>query len=159
MPFSVWAEAWKTEEMSNTARFQAVTFKKNTVVKAVRTWVVGYNDPTFDSLTMKIYSSDTASGANAPGVLIATSTNAPTKAEISTCKNWCRELWFEFAGPALRAGEKYNIVINSTGYTHSEASHLAWRKAWPKPVYKDFTPTALNICSAPYAFYVIGGDL
>lgn len=158
MGLTAWGDTWSTAAMADTSMFQTISFDENTVLQAVRTWIIGIGNPTFTSLTMKIYSNEVVAGANTPRVLLWTSTNAPTKAEIFSKQNGCREIYFEFGLPALRAGEKYNLVINATGYTYAELSHLAWRKAWPDPVNKAFTPTIENLALAPYALYAIGGD-
>jgi hypothetical protein len=160
MSYTVWADPWASSELTNTARFQTISFPENTILKAIRTKIVVYNDPAFTSLSAKLYSNELVSGVNTPRMLIAQSTNSHLKAEVCTLENGVKEIWFDFNFISLRAGDKYNIVISGTDYVYSDASHLAWAKAWPDPVYKDgWTCSFESLVVSPYYIYAVGRKL
>lgn len=159
MGWKVYANPFETGELSNTAKFQTVKFVEDKILLAVRTWIVLYNNPTFTNLNMKIYSNDDSSGANTPGMLLATSTNTQIKSDIITLENGAREIWFQFDYFPVNGEDKYNFVVNGDGYTYSDESHIAWMLAWPDPVYSAaYTPTFENLLVAPYQLYAVGGD-
>lgn len=149
-------------DLTDTTLFQPVKFPENTIVKGVRTWIILASDPTFTDLNMKVYSNREDSGDPAPGVLLHTSTDTRLKSEILTTEdNGVREIYFTFNDINLKANDTYHFVINGTGYSPTSSSFIAWRIAWPDPVYTaNYTPTANNISIAPYMITTfIGGDL
>lgn len=153
----VWGNPYSTSEATNTIIFQPVVFNDDYILRASRTWIVVYNDPTFTSLNMKIYSN---SSANAPKKLLATSTNVQLKADIHTEDNAIKEIWFEFDYFPVQANETYNFVLNASGYTGSDTSHLAWMKGFPDPILT--VPGGLSYTSkskAPFQLYFIGSEL
>lgn len=160
MAWKVFADHFETSDLTSAARFQSVTFGNDLILRAIRTWVVVYNNPSFTHLNMKIYSNEVISTVNTPKKLIATSTNVQTKAQIHTLENGVKEIWFEFDYPVYNGSDIYNIVINGTGYTYAEGSHLAWVKGYPNPVYSGgYTPALETLPYAPYELYFIGADL
>jgi hypothetical protein len=156
MAWTVYADSYATSELTDTSKYQPVIFNKHLVLKAVRTWLVNYNNATFTNVSMKIYSDN----SNAPKKLLYTSSNSPTKAEIFTDTNGVREFYFDFSTlPTLEADTRYHFVINASGYTGSESSHLAWLKAWPDPYYRtNLSVTFELLHTAPYALYFIGAE-
>jgi hypothetical protein len=160
MAWLVYGDDFSTSEMTNTAKFQPVTFGQDTVLVGIRTWIIIYNDPPFTSLNMKIYSNDATSGQNTPKKLLATSTNVQLKSAIHTLANGVKEIWFDFDYPVYNGADVFNLVINGVGYTGSVSSHIAWMKAFPNPVYSSgYTPSMLTIPYAPYEGYFIGATL
>jgi hypothetical protein len=152
----VWGDPYTTAEMSNSSRHQKVEFDDNYILKAVRTWVIIYNNPTFTSLNMKVYSDN----AGVPGKLLHTSTNNLLKSEIHTLDNGVKEIYFDFNEIPVRSGDIYHFVINASGYTGSETSHIAWMKAFPDPVYATgLTVSFSNLLYLPYQLYFIGSEL
>lgn len=159
MGWRVYGRVFESGELANTNKFQSMKMKRNLILRAVRTWVIFDNDPTFTDLNMKIYSNEVISGANTPVKLLHTSTNVQEKADIFTNNSACREIWFEFDDVPLQGETVYNFVLNGTGYVYSSNSLVAWRCAWPDPVYQaGFTPTAVNLGESPYELYAIGGE-
>ena len=158
MGWKIYGRRIESGELSDTSKFQTVKINKNTILKAVRTWIIINNDPTFTDLNMKIYSNNVISGENSPGSLLYTSTNVQAKADILTENNGARELWFEFDDVPMQENTYYNFVLNGTGYAYSLSSHLAWRVAWPDPVHDGYTPDALNAGIAPYCIYMVGSE-
>lgn len=160
MAWKVWADPFETSDLTTTNRFQPVTFGTDLILRAVRTWVIVYNDPAFTYLNMKIYSNEVVGGNNTPKKLLATSSNTQLKANVHTLANGVKEIWFEFDYPVFNGSDIFNFVINGTGYTYADASHLAWMKAFPNPVYSGgYTPAIETLPYAPYELYFIGAQL
>lgn len=133
----VLAKPYDTDaSLTDASVFQSVKFSENVILKAVMSWMVVFNDPTFTSLSMKIYSNDEQEASTTPKVLLHTSTNTQMKSSVHTLDHACKELFFEFANINLRRGTWYNFVINAVGYSGaSSASHLAWKNTYPDPIY------------------------
>jgi len=159
MGWKVWAEVWKTGELSNANKFQSIKFNKNLILRALRTWIVVYNDPIFTNLNAKIYSNEIINTMNAPKKLLYTSSKSLSKSQIITLENGIKEIYFEFNYVPINGDDTYNIVINGTDYVYGLGSHLGWVKAWPDPIYREgYTPTYENLLVAPYQVYAIGGE-
>lgn len=145
-----------TDEAQNRSRY--LRFKpaeNNLVLLAMRTWVILYNPPSFTNLRAKLYSDRNG----LPSGLIATSSNAWTKAEMLTTYNYgTKEIYFEFDPKiTLHKNVYYHFVLNCDNYTYSDESHIAWRIGWPDPIYG--TATSNNLLYSPYIFSLIGADL
>ena len=157
MTYKVWAVDFTSDDMTGISKF--VTFKpnENITVRALRTNFIVYNDPVFTSLNAKIYS---VGPDNVPVELIYSSTDVRTKAEIHTLPNGDKSTYFTFNDVLIQANTYYNLVINGTGYIPTTNSYLAWRLAFPDPVYRDplFTYGFSNINRCPYALEIIAGD-
>ena len=157
MSYKVWGNKLDAPDLLGTSKY--VTFKpnKNLVLRAVRTSFIVYNDPVFTNLNAKIY---TAGDNNAPGLLLYTSTDSRTKAEIHTRPNGDKSTYFTFADIPLQANTYYNVVVNGQGYIPTANSHLAWRLAFPDPVYRDplFTYGFSNLNRCPYDLHIIAGE-
>ena len=124
---------YSDSDLTDATVYQGMQFDFNVVLKAVRVWVIVYNDPTFTSLNMKIYSNQ----SSAPGSVLYTSTNTWAKADVHTSDYAVKELYFEFNDVALISGKMHYFVINASGYSGASAtSHLAWKYAYPDPVYE-----------------------
>lgn len=159
----VWGKPYDTGELADTTNYQPVKMNDNIILRGLRTWLIFYNDPTVTSFNMKIYS-DTTSSSTPAGVgdLLWTSTNTLTKAQIITLENGYKEIYFDFDDVNLQENTWYNFVINATGYSPgaSLSSHVAWRQAFPDPVYStnlDVEVATLN--TFPFAIYFIGAEL
>lgn len=153
MAMRVWGQRWESGELSTTDLSQRIIFNNNIALKAIRTQIIVYNDPTFTDLNMKIYSDRNGS----PQKLLATSTNSLTKAEIHTQANALKEIYFEFDNVSFNGFDTYHLVINGTGYSPTGAAHLAWRKGFVDPVYTlNLTSiTPIDIARLPYTVAVI----
>lgn len=163
MGWTVWGDTWETTaSMENTTLFQTVQFNTDVILRAVRTWIIYVENPTYTSLSMKIYSNEIVGSTNTPRKLLYTSTDTRTPAEIkgeTALAHGVREIYFNFADINLKGADKYNFVINAVGYAPSGDSHLAWMKGFPDPVYSTgYTPAIETINIAPYQMYFIGGS-
>lgn len=158
MGWTVYGDPYLAGELEDLSHFQTVQFQSDIVLRAVRTWVIVYDNPVFTSLSCKIYSNETVGGDNSPRKLLATSTDVRTKAEIHTLANGIKEIYFNFNDVPLKGADLYNFVLQGTGYAPAGGSHLAWMKGFPDPVYTaGYTPTLESLAVAPYQIYFIGG--
>lgn len=156
MAWRVWGEPITTSEATSGVS-QKVKFNTNLVLRACRVWLIFYNDPALTSATMKIYSNDSSGN---PKKLLHTSTTTLTKAQMITLENGVKEVYFEFDYPTFDADDSYHFVLFLTGYTGNDSTHVAWRQAWPDPVYTtNWTPDLINLSVAPYTIYFIGSEL
>lgn len=158
MAWSIYASRWESGELDDTSQFQVIKPVKDIVLKAVRTWIVIYNAPTFSNLTMKIYANDKNVSADQPGALLATSSTQWNLADLTTENNAVKETYFEFDDFNMNGEDEYCFVMAADSYVYLASSHLAWRKAWPDPVYQAaYTPTIPNMGRAPFEIYLANG--
>lgn len=148
-----------TADLSPNLRvYQPVIFSKSRVLLACRTRFIYYNNPAFTNITLKMYSNNPAT--DTPDVLIHSSTTTWTKAQKLTLTNGVNETYFEWSQVNVRAGETYHFIPVATGYTGTNSSHIAWRKAWPDPQYRtnvDLVSGGLGI--SPFEIYFITAPL
>lgn len=162
MGWTVYGDPYESgSELTDQSKFQPVIMPDNTIIKGVRTWVIVVDDPTFTDLSMQIYSNRDDGGDPSPGKLLHTSTDVRTKAQILTDNSANKEIYFSFDDVNLKGGDTYNFVLTGTGYSPTASSYLAWRIAWPDPVYTtNYTPTVENLSRAPkFISTIIGGVL
>lgn len=159
MGWRVWGDTYdSTSSMQDTTLFQPVVMSSNIILRAVRTWIIYYDDPVYTSLSMKIYSNNN----NSPGKLLHTSTDSRTQDEIREAGSIAgvREIYFNFNDVNLKGGDTYHFVINASGYSPTGDAHLAWMKGFPDPVYAGgYTPAGETLVVAPYQIYFIGSNL
>lgn len=158
MAWTVWGDDWEDGQLSNTDKSLTIRFNDNYIIRAIRTWIIVYNDPVFTNLNMKFYSNEVVSAVNTPKKLLTTSTDVRTKAEIHTLPYAVKEIYFTFDNFPVQGNTYYNLVINGTGYVPTGSSYLAWMKGFPDPVYaSNYVPALETIPLAPYQLYAIGG--
>lgn len=163
MGWTVWGDVWEsTLAMQNTTLFQTVQMNSDVILKAVRTWIIYIDNPVYTSLNMKIYSNEVVGSVNTPRKLLHTSTDVRLPSEIkgeTNLPHGVREIYFNFDNVNLRGADKYNFVINASGYAPAGNAHLAWMKGFPDPVNRTgYTPYIERIGVAPYQIYFIGGQ-
>lgn len=162
--WSVFGKEFLSGELSNTAKFQPVTFNKNIILKAARVWIISISDPTYTSLNMKIYSSEPDSaGRDKPNKLIFSSTNSVTKAQIQTLAHANKEIFFQFDDEPMQQNTKYHFVVNGVGYSPTAGTNfLAWRQGFPDPVLRTGLSTndisLQRVNKLPYTIYFIGAE-
>lgn len=156
MGYVAYGKVFLTADLSGApTMYQPVVLNKDVVLRAVRTRLIHYNSPSFTNLSMKIYSNN----GGAPGVLLHTSTNVITQAELYTLGNGMKEVGFEFNLPSLDGADTYHFVIAASGYTGDSSSHLAWQHAFPDPVYTEgFTVTLEGLGVNPYFMIFVGAE-
>ena len=109
MGWKVWGEPLQTADLSGNLRvFQNVIPNRNIILRAVRIWIIFYNNPTITSLSMDIYSVDPDGN---PKELLHSATNSLTKAEMITDTNGVKEVFFEFNYPVLKSNDTYAFVL------------------------------------------------
>lgn len=149
--------AWySTAELDGTTLSgQKIRFNKNLILRGVRPQLIFYNNPVFTDIRFRLYSDR----AGVPGKLLHTSA-VKTKAEILTLANGVKEPYFEFALPTFKSTDWFHLVPIATGYTGTASSHIAWRKAWPDPIYRTgLTTTFTSWPTDPYMLHIIGAEL
>jgi hypothetical protein len=158
MAWRVFGERFDTADFSGTPRvFQPVTFHRELELKAIRTWLIYYNSPTFTNLSLRIYSDIGGS----LGQLIATANTVWTGTQISSLANACKEVYFEFTNaPSFKAEDDYNISLWATGYTGDDTAHLAWVRSVPDPVNPlNVTVSLEKAAVLPFKLGFIGREL
>ena len=152
-----YGECFETADMSGTT--MSVRFKpgNEVIMRALRTWLIFNNSTSaFTNMVGKIYSDRSGS----PGALIATSTNSFNKAQVMTENSGVKEIYFLYDDISLSPNLYYHLVINCSNYTATANDHIAWRKAWPDPVYRSgWSQTFESLGIAPYFLTVIGAEL
>lgn len=159
MTWRVYARPWETSELTDSSVYQPIKFPYNMTVRAVRIRLVFIGDPTFTSINCKVFKNATTTANPEPfGSALFTSSDSRTKAELVLLQDHgIKETYFEFDDVTFRKGVWYHFVINGSGYTYAESSHLAWMKVFPDPYYPaSYTPNAITIGSCPFAISFIG---
>lgn len=152
----MYGDNYSTAAASDASIYQKFIPTNNTVLVAIRAKIIQNNNPSWTSASMKIYSYV----GGAPRALIATSTNSVTKASISALNSFMAEVPFYFSNLILKGSESYAAVINFSGYTGSDSSHLAWKRSFPDPVYRtNVTTTFEGLLTTPFDMICIGDDL
>jgi hypothetical protein len=152
----MYGDNYSTSAASDTSIFQKFIPTNNIILVALRPKIIQNNNPSWTSANMKIYSY--VSGA--PRALIATSTNSVTKASISALNSFMAEVPFYFSNLILKGGESYAAVINFSGYTGSDSSHLAWKRSYPDPAYRTNVATTFEgLSTTPFDLICIGDEL
>lgn len=157
--WKVYGNVLLTADINGTDKSQAMKFRPNSniVVRAIRTWFVLYNSPVYTALSLRIY----ADQGGSAGKLIATSTNSHVPGDLLTTEAYgLKGTYFEFDDIALNGDTWYHVLPYATGYTGTDASHIAWVKGWPDNEYR--TGLALDYeesIKSPYRFAVIGAPL
>lgn len=125
MTWDVYGKAYENNsDMTNTSIYQPVTFDYAVVLKSAILWLIFYDDPTFDSLTLKIYN-------NSLNTLLFSSTPR-IKADLFTEDYAVKQVYFEFSDVPL-GKDTYNFVLNASGYSSASASkHVAWKNTYPE---------------------------
>lgn len=156
MAWEVWGEVYAAGDESSTNIYQPVIFNDDLIIKGCRTWIILTDGITFDSMQMHIYSEKATGG---PGEKIHTSTNSWSSSDILTEDNGVKEVWFEFSDIPVKGTITYNFVINFSNYSPTSDAVVAWRRAYPDPVYQtNLTIDTTLLNTAPHTIYFIGGS-
>jgi hypothetical protein len=157
MTWTVYGEVLTTSDASSTTYYQKIVPTDSILLKAVRTHIIQNDNPTYTAFSLKLYSNNSGT----PRALIASSTNSPTKAAVFDGVNsGVKECYFEFANIPLRGGETYHLILNITGYTGSDSSHIAWKHSFPDPAYQtSVAMTYEGLLVSPFDIVVIGSKL
>lgn len=160
MVWSIYARTFETGDLADTEHFQPIKFPSNMLIRGIRTWIIYYGNPVFSNLKMTVYSHDVLE--NAPKSIIHTSTNSFNLSDIKETHAYgLKEIYFSFNDFPVKKDDTYHICLAADSYTHVvDTSFLAWRVAWPDPVYtKNFTVSGTNFGTAPYMISGVVGAL
>lgn len=154
MSWTVWADVY--DSALGTSIYARFSPGKNIYLRGMRATIISVGSPTYTSLNAKLYSD---ASNQTPGILIATSTDSRTKAELQSLDHAIIQTYFTFDDVPLQEHDNYHLVIDGVGYSPTASSYLGWRKAWPDPIYSgSFTASSSNIDIAPYDYSIIGGE-
>lgn len=153
MSWRMLGKPFDTADMVGTPTIsQKVLIPYNCILKAVRVGIIQYNNPSWTSITLKMYANRNGS----IGKLLETSTDNVLKSALFTLDHGYKETFFEFNYVPLVQGDSYHFVLSASGYTGNSASHLAWRNSYPDPIYRNgFTPNAANGDNHPLDIHLI----
>ena len=146
---------WGTQtEMTNLELFQTFTPTNNSYIKYIKAFVIKYGNPSFTGLKIDIHPELN----NYPTAkVLATPENTFTNSEISSNQNDISEIYFKFDDYAVKATEKYCLVLKATG-TFSDSAHISWAKM--EPIYTTGLTLDTNlIAQGPYRYSIIGRDV
>lgn len=156
MAWRVWGDQFLTADLTGTSQYLRFKPTANISLRAIRTWFVFYNDPSYTNLTMHLYSDRDS----LPGSKIADSITFHNKADLYTENNAHVETHFEFSDISLRQDTYYHFVASATGYTYSDSSLIAWTKAFPDPVHPNpKNPDFVDLAIQPYFLTIVGDEL
>jgi hypothetical protein len=161
MSWKVFAERLETADMNYgmgdpPAHYQSVVFTNDIHLKAVRTWVIMFNSPVFDSLQMKIFQDDGA-GSPSDGVVYATMDKVYTLADITTEDYCAKEIYFDNTNAIpLVGGCTYHFMLYAENYTGNSTSHVGWMKYVNDFPHTGYTPNMKLLGVAPYKIAFIG---
>lgn len=148
---------YNASEALDKTNYQTFTPNANVFLKALRTWVVVYNDPTFTSLSANVYEDD----GGLPGALLMSSSNSHTKASlIGANTNALRGVYFTFTNDIiLRSADVYHLVLKWTGASgFSETAHVGWIQDVYDPVYAA-AQTANQIQKSPFNISIVASEI
>lgn len=137
--------------------YQCFSPTEDMFLKAVQSWFIFYNNPTWTTLGMKIYSVKNSIPYQA---LYTADTNTASADWLQTYHNAVRAGYFAFSSPPpLKGGDIYALVPTFASYTGDQTAHIGWRKAFPKKIYDHYV--ALNgaddVNNYPFDFTLIVG--
>jgi len=156
MAWRVWGEWYATADAATTKNFQPVRFPSNQILVGMQTWVIWYNNPSFTSLSMRIYGDRSGS----PGKLYAQSSNVQLKTALpGTLLNRVIQTWFDFPNVPVREDTQYHWVLQIAGYTGTAASHIAWMHGFPRPIYQPVGFGGQHFIAAPFQTAFISGEM
>lgn len=137
-------------------KFNSEALSSDYLLKAVTLGVIFYNDPAFTNVYVELWSDRSGS----PQKLISTS-DTFSKAECLVVENHAfRTLGFSFDGIPLRAQTPYHIVLRASGYTGTDASHIAVKLSYPDPQYGSLiTKNAAKGAQHPFDFSIVSAAI
>lgn len=146
------------ETLTGTEIYQPFLPGQDFILRGLRHWIVLLNNPTVSTLRCSIYANN--STTNLPSTKIADASNTWEKSDLLTQTHGFFEIYFDFNFVPLQADTRYHVVFTADSYTYSISSHVAYRVAYPDPVYSggltiapeklDVFPLALYFIGAPY---------
>lgn len=155
MALEVFGTVWNSGELADKSVFTKFKFKSNLILKGIVTNIIVFNDPTFTSLSLNIYSDR----GGLPDVLLATSTNSQTKEAVHTLANANKALFFQFAEQAFAGEVFYHLVMSAVGYSPTAAKYLAREVQTTDPIYVGGDTDPIKYAINPHKFSVISSDV
>lgn len=156
MAWRNWFDPFTTDaDLANGVFTQIVIPNKNVIVRYVRTQAVFFSNPSFSTLTMKVYGN---LENNVRGEHLYTS-DSRTKAELITLAHGVKEFHFDFSNITLHSSNSYQFALHGVSSGLSTSSYLGWKKGFPDPVYTSGLSIGYTTPGRmPYYFYLIGSE-
>ncbi len=152
MALKVWGEPYLTADASGTDIHSPLKFTRNVIIRAIRFRVIFNNNPALTSVGGRIFSDN---GSTAPNVLIASSTDTRTKAELTTLGNGVVESFVTFNDLHWRKDTLCHFLLTLNGYTGTASSHMALERSYPDPVVKFTGFSFKDLVRSPFYVYPI----
>lgn len=127
---------------------------KNVVLNGFRLWLVFVNNPTFTSVTLKIYSDNGGFALK----LLHSSTDTYLKADVLGDNSGPKEIFFGFDNVPLNKDTHYHFAVVADGYVGSDSSYVGWRID-PDRVYGGPIASIELLGTCAYTGYAIGDKL
>lgn len=150
-----------TSEMSGiptvTQKFNSMSGTNDYLLKSVICGIIFYNDPAFTDIYLEIWSDRSGAAQK----LIATSNSIPKSECLLVEDHAFRQIGFSFdSAIPLRAQTPYHLAIRASGYTGTNASHVAARLSYPDPQYGNIiTKDATQAATHPFDFVLVSADM
>lgn len=158
----IWGRMAESGDLADGSKLMYQPFKphRDMILRGLRHWMIFYNNPTIQNIKCALYASDNSSGVHLPSTKIEESSKVWLKSEIISLDNGFFEIYYDFDNVPLQENTTYHFVFYADTYSFSESSHVAYRVAFPDPVYSQGLTVAANkVSTFPLALYVIGADL
>lgn len=138
-------------------KFNSEALSSDYLLKAVTLGVIFYNDPIFNDIYISIWSDRSGS----PQKLISMSETFFKSECLVVENNAFRYLGFSFnSAIPLRAQTPYHIALRASGYTGTDASHIAVKLSYPDPQYGSLiTKNAAKGAQHPFDFSIVSADI
>lgn len=140
-----------------TQKFNSESGSSDYLLKSVVLGVLFYNDPAFTNIYVEIWSDRSGSAQK----LIATSNSIHKSECLVTEIHGYRMIGFSFdSAIPMRAQTPYHVALRASGYTGTNASHIAVRLSYPDPQYGELiTQDAASGARHPFDMNIISADM
>lgn len=157
-----WAETLETADLSGSnitvyQKFRSIDGNK--ILRAIRSYFIFQNLPTFTNLKFRLYSvtfdgrvGALISESNGGGILLA---DVPSLNPVVM-----KDKWWEFDYIKLRENVWYAIAPYDPTYVRTGTKHIAWRKDYPDPVYRtNNNPGLVTAAKQSHSLSFVTADL
>lgn len=136
-------------------KFRVTDGYRNQLLKEVVTGLFFYNQPSFGSVKLEIWSEENG----APCRKIAES-DSFSQAECNVDPFAYRILCFTFSPLAIKKNGYYYLTVKPSSYTGDASSHIAWRQSFPNPANESGITLSLEYgAKYPYDVVFTSSDL
>jgi hypothetical protein len=139
-----------------TQKFNSAALTNDYLLKSIGLGIILYNDPVFTNVYAEIWSDRSGAAQK----LIATSNSIPKSECLLTDLHGFKMIGFSFdSAIPMRSQTAYHVALRASGYTGTNASHLALRISYPDQQYTSATPDAVNGAKHHFDMSIISADM